>query len=194
MALNEPAKYLNFNCGTIRKVSEYFNVTPDAIIRNSFTSVLPSLGPMPDLRPKARKRIREAQDKFGRIGEDGEDFVVRMERKKLKGTEYAKGINANFANDPSKGFDVFSFTRDGLPLYIEVKATVGRWNEEFYLSENEYQFLEYCLEKGMRYELHRVYNLKSKGGPKVKVYTAEEVFKLHFKATEYRVSFKGVEK
>ncbi|MDF2039868.1 DUF3883 domain-containing protein [Cytobacillus oceanisediminis] len=89
------------------------------------------------------------------IGKIGEAYVYELECKKLKGTPYINKVDDGIARNPANGYDILSFTRDGKPLHIEVKATSGS-EDVFYLSKNEYQTAEKMKEQGLDYVVYFV--------------------------------------
>ena len=175
--------------GSALKVAGCLGVPLDALVRNSFEDAIPYLRPIPQLREEVREKLRRRQELRDEIGYKGEDLVAQREREKLRGTPFEKGVNSNYANDLSAGFDVFSFTTDGRPLYIEVKSTQQECDRPFFLSDNEKNFMEACAAKGRNYELHRVYNLGHKNCG-VKIYTAAELLGFCYTPTEFKVSRK----
>ena len=171
------------------KLARFFDVSVHAIVKNSFTSVMDTLPPQPVVNLEAQARKRKSRERREQIGVKGEQIVAQRERDRLAGTLYAKGVNPNYADEESSGFDILSFTLEGKPLYIEVKTTLGH-KKTFFISVNEMKFMEFCLSAEIPYELHWVYNLNSPKGYKVKVFTAQDLKKLRFIPTKYKV--KGV--
>ncbi|MBO8172465.1 MAG: DUF3883 domain-containing protein [Bacillaceae bacterium] len=94
------------------------------------------------------------------IGKLGELYVYEKECEKLKGTQYLYKIDEKKALDPSNGYDILSYTRDGKPLYIEVKATVGS-EDEFYLTENEIKTAEELKKSGKTYLIYFIKKIMS---------------------------------
>ena len=134
----------------------------------------------------------EKRDTFKKVhakrldnGLRGEVLVLRHEREKLAGTPYENAVDPNYALDPGFGFDLLSFTPDGKPLYIEVKATSDTGNTPFFMTANEKDFMELCRDTGRNYELHRIYDLD--GTPKRIIYTPKELSRFQFIPNDYLV-------
>ena len=161
--------------GNVIKLAAFFAVDPDDLIYDQFEGALAMLPPRPRRDHAVQKRMRRKQKVCDKLGRDGEAYVARLERKKLAGTPYANGVNEAYADDLSAGFDIFSFTPDGRPKYIEVKATNGGADEPFYLTRNERQFLSHCFENSLPYELHRVYRLNDRKRVGREIHTAAEL-------------------
>lgn len=123
--------------------------------------------------------LRQAENiETGRLGEQ---WVAAREKDKLSGTNYADQVDVEYALRASP-FDIKSRTVDGHPLYIEVKATEGDADQEFFMTLNEYSFAENCMLKGIPYELHRVHHARDTQKRGEAVYTAEELI-CQFNAT-----------
>jgi len=102
-------------------------------------------------------KLHELQMKIGQLGEA---YVYKFECEKLVGTKYVDKIDESKALDPSNGFDILSFERDGKPLYIEVKATVGT-EDKFYLSNHELDTSKTMKVAGLKYVIYFVKGLMS---------------------------------
>ena len=73
---------------------------------------------------------------------------------------------------------MLSFTCDGVPIYIEVKTTVLGKDDDFFMSRNELEFAKTCKERGLLYQLHRVYALdEATGSCSVTVYSVDELLR-----------------
>ncbi|MFC7372450.1 DUF3883 domain-containing protein [Fictibacillus iocasae] len=94
------------------------------------------------------------------IGKLGEAYVYKEESKKLKGTKFLQMIDEKKALVPSNGYDILSFTRDGKPLHIEVKATSGKENV-FYLSRHEWKTAERMKKEGLTYVVYFIKEIMS---------------------------------
>lgn len=96
------------------------------------------------------------------IGQKGEDYVYNYERKKLEGTPYYNKVNKDKANDPSNGYDILSYEKNGDTLYIEVKATTqNNKQSEFELSINQIQTAQRMQGLGKKYIIYHVKNIYS---------------------------------
>jgi hypothetical protein len=121
-------------------------------------------------RPKGRSITRvfkkfdpAARDAANRkLGQAGEDFVVRVERHRL--TAFGRGDLAGKVAWVSQeigdglGYDIESFADDGRPIFIEVKTTKDPIDTPFFLSENER-----CVaaENGSAFRLYRLFGFGS---------------------------------
>lgn len=108
-------------------------------------------------RPIDYLKLHELQIEIGKLGEA---FVYETECNKLKGTNYEAKVDNKKALDPSNGYDILSYTRNGKPLYIEVKATTGIQNQ-FYLSNHELQTAKRMKEDGLTYVIYFVKKIMS---------------------------------
>jgi hypothetical protein len=123
-----------------------------------------------DLKRKIQKKpidflkLHELQIEIGKLGEA---YVYQYECKKLKGTEYINKIDERKALDPANGYDILSYTRDGKPLYIEVKATTGTENF-FYLSNHELETARRMKNEGLTYLVYFVQEVMS-DNPKLEI-------------------------
>jgi hypothetical protein len=95
-----------------------------------------------------------------KIGEMGEQYVLNIEKNKLKNTEYINRIRQVSQDDNSAGYDILSYELDGTELYIEVKTTDKNY-DSFFITQNE-------LDKSIAYEsagkkciIYRVINILS---------------------------------
>ncbi|MYL44391.1 DUF3883 domain-containing protein [Virgibacillus halodenitrificans] len=102
-------------------------------------------------------KLHELQMKIGNLGEA---FVYEHECERLKDTGYVDRIDVTKALDPNNGYDIFSYTKEGKPLHIEVKATTGK-EDTFYLSKNEYEVAEDMKNQGLIYVVYFVKEIMS---------------------------------
>ena len=177
------------NLGTLRKAAEFYGVSLDCLARNDMAAAVSQLT-SPAIRSNRTKTIlREKQKKCDRIGDYGERIVIERERNRLKGTPYELAVNGNASEDLTAGFDVLSFTAEGVPIYIEVKTTVLGKDDDFYISRGEVEFAKRCKERGLLYQLHRVFNLDEESGNcSVVVYSVDELLRsFEFVPTSYKV-------
>lgn len=75
------------------------------------------------------------------VGDGGESFVYRHERRRLRGAgrgDLADKINWVSQKAVGKGYDIKSFEVNGAPRFIEVKATI-RKSATFFMSSNEWK-------------------------------------------------------
>ena len=170
----------------IVRLTNYFGVGIDDLMKDRYDAVLPTLPAAPRRNPKVQKRLTRRQQYRDKLGRAGEAYVAQLEREKLKGTPYANGVNEAYADDLTAGFDVLSFSKDGVKTYIEVKTTGSKVSEPFYLTAREMAFMKFCMENGHRYELHRVFNMGRKKVGRI-IYTAEQVLGFHMETATYIV-------
>jgi Domain of unknown function (DUF3883) len=95
------------------------------------------------VRPDTRKRdyVKEAK-KNTITGNRGEEIVLKLERDMLRMAgkhELAKKVTRISEQSDAYGYDIHSYTPDGLDKYIEVKATRSPYspNPSFIISANE---------------------------------------------------------
>lgn len=111
-----------------------------------------------------------------KIGDIGERYVFEREKARLQkaNSKYADSVDATPAKDPQNGYDILSYTEDGVPIYIEVKSTLGDLYTPFYITANEKETAEHIRKEGGIYQVHRVYNIGKEIG--VFVYEDESSF------------------
>ena len=99
------------------------------------------------------------------LGLKAELLVLDYERIRLinagKGELASKVIHTSVVQGDGAGFDIKSFNDDGSIRYIEVKATRGSLNSDFYMSPNE---LKFSALHASSYYLYRIYDMNSKSG------------------------------
>ena len=164
--------------GTLRKAARFYGVSLDCLARNDMAAAATQLT-SPAIRSNRTKTIlREKQQRCDRVGDCGERIVIERERNRLAGTPYELAVNGNASEDLTAGFDVLSFTTEGVPIYIEVKTTVLGKDDDFFISRGELEFAQRCRERGLQYQLHRVYKLNEDTGDcSVVVFTADELLR-----------------
>lgn len=172
-----------------KAVADYFEITVDALVRDDYTALAQSRMTPVTVSAVHRTRERSAQIKRMETGDKGEAYVLKMEYKRLSGTRFENLVNGNYSDDFSAGFDIMSFSENGVPIYIEVKSTLNPDGAEpFFMTAGERRFAEHCLRNGLDYRLYRVYNLARKPADwKYEVYTAEEILGFQFEVEDYRV-------
>ena len=177
------------NLGTLRRVADYFGVSLDCLARNDMAAAATQLTSRAIRSNRMKTILREKQSKRDAIGDCGERIVIERERRRLAGTPYELAVNGNASEDVTAGFDVLSFTREGIPVYIEVKTTVLGRDDDFYISRNELEFAKSCKKRGLLYQLHRVYSLdEASERCSVAVFTADELLRgFDFQPVSYKV-------
>lgn len=124
-------------------------------------------GELPESKEK-KKNIETKVDysnrsrKFKRIGDRGEQIVLRAERQFLKKNgrkDLAKLVDQISERDDSVGYDIKSYELDGTEKLIEVKSTLGKiGNSNIFLSANELQ----VAENKENYYFYIIYEVGSK--------------------------------
>ena len=111
-----------------------------------------------------------------RIGDIGERYVFEREKARLAkaNSKFADFVDATPAKDHQNGYDILSYTEDGVPIYIEVKSTLGDLYTPFYITSNEKETAKRIRKDGGIYQVHRVYNIGKEIG--VFVYEDESMF------------------
>lgn len=123
-----------------------------------------------------------------KIGEIGENYVYECEKNRLLllNSPYAEKVDNSPSKDPKLGYDILSYTEEGVPIYIEVKSTVGDLDTPFFLTKHEENVAKKIRENHGIYQIHRVYNV----GGKMKIEIYNDFNQFHFEETVYRVTFK----
>ena len=100
--------------------------------------------------------------KFKRIGDRGEQIVLRAEKQFLEKNgkhNLAKKIDYIAEKDDTVGFDILSFDKNGNERQIELKATLSKiGNSHIFLSENELK----VAQENDKYFFYIVYEAGSK--------------------------------
>jgi hypothetical protein len=132
-------------------------------------------------------------DRNREIGLAGELLVLEYEKNQLTAAGYhelaAQVYHVSLLDGDGAGYDIRSFTSDGMAKYIEVKTTTGSKGNAFFLSSNERNFYE--ENPGSAY-IYRVYNF-DREMQTGKFYMIEGALDEWFDLTptEYRVSPKS---
>jgi hypothetical protein len=116
-------------------------------------------------RDNAEIDFEEQNRRNKRIGDQGEEVVYRAERRWLEDNgrrDLAQKVELVCRQDAGAGYDLSSFELDGMPKYIEVKATTSRppaqgGSVRFHFSAGEFE-----QAKGLsNYYLFVVFDVKS---------------------------------
>lgn len=177
--------------GKLKALANFYGISTDALFSDDFRAMVDQVCVEPEEQGLSG-RIRRRQRLCEKVGKLGEWWVTQLEREKLKGTPWAGMVNAKYAEDPKAHFDLMSFDPDtGEKVLIEVKTTAKGPRTRFYFTDREWDFLQYCLEKNIRYELHRVCHVNDACRSRA-IYTAQEVLKF-FSVTpqHYVLRWKG---
>ena len=166
----------NLGAGKLLNLAEFFGVKMATLWENDLISLGKYLKKPVYKSSRMRERIHKHLELCERIGDAGEDYVFELEKARLRGTPYENLINPNYANDETSHFDLLSFDiNSGDPIRIEVKTTPKDQSECFYMTAGELRVLEECLQRKVRYELHRVSYINDRQCCTRTIYTPEEV-------------------
>ena len=103
------------------------------------------------------------ESKNRKLGLVGEELVLKYEKERLislgKEDLAERIIHTSKVEGDGAGYDIKSFNEDGSVKYIEVKATRGNINTDFYMSPRELRFAE--LNKDS-FCLYRVFDLQKR--------------------------------
>ncbi len=159
-------------------------------IKNIQEEELISLYTYADLKVEIEKnpidflKLHELQIQIGKLGEA---FVYEYECEKLKNIEYKDSIDATKALDPKNGYDILSYTEEGIPLHIEVKATSGK-EDTFYISSNEYKVAKSMREKNLKYVVYFVKEIMSNNPVMTKIWDITNNNDYKFVETSWQVT------
>lgn len=168
------------------RLAAYYHIALDDLLFDRFAPAISNLPAKPRRNTKPLKALHRYLRRCETLGQEGEKFVASLERKKLRGTPFAHGVNEAVADDLCAGYDIQSCDLDGSPIYIEVKTTNGDVSEPMHLSSGELEFAEYCYANDLRYELHRVYHLHNNRFPPARViFSVEQVLALPREPSDY---------
>lgn len=179
---------LNVQLSKLMVIADFFGISIQAIIDNDFCAVLCAIPAESETQHRIRAKLkrRKTRTKKDAAGERGEELVLAMEKRKLKDSGLDTLVCGDFADDETAGFDVFSFTEDGNPLYIEVKSSLGL-DDSFYVSANELNFAAYCAENEIPYQLVRIKGVMDSRKRTITVFSAEDVLQMSKKVQTYLV-------
>jgi hypothetical protein len=165
----------NYQATIFDAIDRYLSAHPDALTRLEPRSTAPDLGAeqifvdQPALfeRPKRPHRLADLVRKFDpaerdqrnrSLGKAGEEFVLRVERKRLLQSDrpdLARKIRWVAAEEgDGAGFDILSFEKSGHERAIEVKTTNGSARTPFFLTANEYKIASQRSDSWRLYRVH----------------------------------------
>jgi hypothetical protein len=102
----------------------------------------------------------------------------------------SKVVHVSKTEGDSAGYDVRSFTADGIVRYIEVKTTRGPADTRFFMSANE---VEFSKMNGSSYALYRLYNFGKTRTADAYVLEGNVTTTLTLQATQFRVELRSTE-
>ena len=139
-----------------KRVSAYLGISVDTLLRNDFSAI-----PMEFFEkfpPRPFRKVGKKEEQI--LGRTGEEWVFHREQERLMNispalAKMALPIYKMDVNSP--GFDILSFTDDGIPFAIEVKTSAGEGNV-FRMSPNEYHSADAIAKTGQQYVVTRITN------------------------------------
>jgi transcriptional regulator with XRE-family HTH domain len=183
----------NFRCQALNytKLADCLGVPLDDIVTGKLCDVIKRFEPTRPASPrKVRKRAERKYRKCLEMGDLGERIVLDLERERLQGTPYANGVNEYFADNIHEHFDLLSFTPEGKPIYIEVKATAQGINAPFFMSAGEYKFMRQAIRNDWNYQIYRLYDVQDKDHYQLQILSGAALESLIIEPSEYMVKVK----
>jgi hypothetical protein len=123
-----------------------------------------------------------------RLGNAGEELVMVFEKQKLNSLKLFDEEEKVQKKLDGEGYDILSFDENKKELHIEVKTTFGDLEEPFFMSANEIAYYKVFPKNYLLYRLYN-YNYELKIAD-FYIFSAEQLMKLDFNATNYEVSIK----
>ncbi len=141
------------------------------------------------LNQKRKMNVQQTFSAQQRNGKKAEEIVVELLKQ-----QYDK-VRLMREDNNTSPFDIYC-EKNGTKTFVEVKGTSSpSINTDFYMSNNEVQFAEYCLDNDIDYKLIRVWNLND--NPHWFELDIEKILEPnnHFLSTNvYRVDMSGFSK
>lgn len=116
----------------------------------------------------------ELNEKKSKIGNLGGLYVLEIEKSKINllNPEFLNKIFHASNHSDSYGYDILSFDENGNEIFIEVKTTVNKNPDQFFITKNE---LLVMSEKDEAYHLYFVYEFDEiKNSGKIKILKGEK--------------------
>ncbi|WP_282122170.1 DUF3427 domain-containing protein [Algibacter mikhailovii] len=107
-------------------------------------------------RVKGKTDYEKKSKDSKKIGDLGEELVLKWEQEKLIRLGIHKKAIRVSLDDDSLGYDIESYNEQEQRIYIEVKTTTGSLNTPFFITPNE---IEVSKEKGEQFFIYRLFNL-----------------------------------
>lgn len=145
-------------------------------LNNKRKSILSSSIPALESRPLQKDWLKEQEEKTS-LGLFGENYIYHIELDKVSkfgdNFDLTRVIHVSVSLGDGLGYDILSLNESGETIYIEVKTTKGNEFTPFYLSRNEYEFINTHCDSAF---IYRVYNfdLNTKTG-NYKIITPKEL-------------------
>ena len=122
-----------------------------------------------------------------KIGHKSEEIVAEFEKERLEKLgkpELASKVKI-ISKNPSYGYDIHSYEKDGSPRLIEVKVAKIIGEEfQFFISEHEYLKSQ---EPNANYYFYIVYEINQKF-PKIKTIPGHKLDRIFIRPIKYRVA------
>lgn len=120
------------------------------------------------------------------LGSCGEAWVMALERKRLDKLNIHKEVKQiSKEKGDGAGYDILSWEDDGITeRYIEVKTTMGDYNQPFFFSDTE---MDKSATVSAHYYTYRVYGFKSSDKPAYVLMIKGDLSKLNAKPKEFQV-------
>ncbi len=121
------------------------------------------------------------------LGDAGEELVLSFEKERLR--NQGKDILADqvVRVKDGMGYDIFSYDKEDVEIYIEVKTTTGDQNTPFNISLNEFLFAE---KNRSAYKIYRLYNYSEENNTADFLVIENTIDKLLFQPIAYRAYYK----
>lgn len=168
------------NCLDVPEITE--NVVPDILKWTPKAGNAPKRGEGSDI---TQEDLELQQKNQKRIGDLAQDIVLKAERSRLRkaGRDDLAKLVKDVSSKISLGYDIDSFTDEGYPKPIEVKAAAMRGtNSRFFLSENERR----KASEIPNYHFVLVFNVSSKS-PQLREFKGTELPSNSLHPTNYEV-------
>lgn len=158
--------YINYN-NILNEDNEKYQITDKKLKINNNKVIMKNIIKENNIKSdKENKKNNidfvKKQENNTELGKAGEDLVYKKEKEILKNAnreDLSEKVFLTREKDNTAPYDILSYNKNGEEKYIEVKTTMGNFEEEFYISESEVEFSE---EHSENYYLYRIYNFNSK--------------------------------
>lgn len=145
-------------------------------LNNEKKSISSSSIPTLKSRPLQKDWLKEQEERTS-LGLLGENYIYHTELDKVSkfGDDFdiSRVIHISISLGDGLGYDILSLNESGETIYIEVKTTKGNEYTPFYISQNEYEFLNAHFNNAYIYRVYN-FNLNTKTG-NYKIITPKEL-------------------